>query len=68
MHEMHCKRHISLCEHCNEPIPKNEMEVHYEENHAKIKCPKCETEVEKMHLEEHEVLYQFITLIFIINS
>ncbi|XP_060584425.1 TRAF-type zinc finger domain-containing protein 1-like [Ruditapes philippinarum] len=54
MHEMHCKRHISLCEQCNEPIPKNEMEVHYEENHAKIKCPKCETEVEKMHLEEHE--------------
>ncbi|XP_045171448.2 TRAF-type zinc finger domain-containing protein 1-like [Mercenaria mercenaria] len=54
MHEMHCKRHISLCEHCNEPIPKNEMDVHYEENHAKIKCPKCKTEVEKMYLEDHE--------------
>lgn len=54
MHEMHCKRHISLCKHCNEPIPSNEMSVHFEENHAKIKCPKCDTEVEKMHLEDHE--------------
>lgn len=54
MHEMHCKRHISLCEHCNEPIPKSEMEVHFEEVHAKINCPKCDVEVEKCHLEDHE--------------
>ncbi|XP_062590468.1 TRAF-type zinc finger domain-containing protein 1-like isoform X2 [Saccostrea cucullata] len=54
LHEMHCKRNISLCEHCNEPIPRAEMEVHFEENHAKIPCPKCNKEVEKQHLEIHE--------------
>ncbi|KAL4224303.1 TRAF-type zinc finger [Mactra antiquata] len=54
MHEMHCKRHISLCKHCKEPIPKNEMDVHYEENHAMMKCPKCKVEIEKMHFEDHE--------------
>lgn len=54
LHEMHCKRNISVCEHCNEPIPKAEMEVHFEENHAKIPCPKCKIQVEKQHLEIHE--------------
>ncbi|KAL3858109.1 hypothetical protein ACJMK2_012720 [Sinanodonta woodiana] len=53
-HEIHCKRHISLCEHCKEPVPKGEMEVHFEEMHAKIKCPKCGIEVEKTHFEDHE--------------
>ncbi|WAR01253.1 TRAD1-like protein [Mya arenaria] len=54
MHEMHCRRHIGLCEHCKEPFPRNEMEAHFQESHAKIKCPKCSTEVEIMHLEDHE--------------
>ncbi|KAK3585334.1 hypothetical protein CHS0354_004600 [Potamilus streckersoni] len=53
-HEIHCKRHISLCEHCKEPVPKGEMEIHFEEIHAKIKCPKCGSEVEKTHFEDHE--------------
>lgn len=55
MHEMHCRRHISLCQYCKEPIPKGEMEVHVEESHAKIACGKCGEQVEKMHLEDHEV-------------
>lgn len=54
MHEMHCRRHISLCEHCKEPIPKAEMEVHFEESHAKINCTKCNQPVQKMDLEKHE--------------
>ncbi|XP_060069442.1 TRAF-type zinc finger domain-containing protein 1-like [Ylistrum balloti] len=54
MHEMHCRRHISLCTHCQEPIPKAEMEIHFEESHAKINCGKCNQAVEKMYLEEHE--------------
>ena len=55
MHEMHCRRHISVCKYCKEPIPKGEMEVHVEESHAKIGCPRCGVQVEKMHLEDHEV-------------
>ncbi|KAH3887241.1 hypothetical protein DPMN_011257, partial [Dreissena polymorpha] len=54
MHEMHCRRHIGLCEYCKEPFPRNEMEAHFQESHAKIKCPKCQVEVEVMHLEDHE--------------
>ena len=55
MHEMHCRRHISLCQFCKEPIPKGELEVHIEESHAKIACSRCGDQVEKMHLEDHEV-------------
>lgn len=54
MHEMHCRRHISLCQFCKEPIPKGEMEVHVEESHAKIACQRCGIQVEKMDLEDHE--------------
>ncbi|XP_033747693.1 TRAF-type zinc finger domain-containing protein 1-like isoform X2 [Pecten maximus] len=54
MHEMHCRRHISLCTHCQEPIPKAEMDVHFEESHAKINCAKCNQAVQKMDLEKHE--------------
>lgn len=55
MHEMHCRRHIALCEHCKEPVPKSELEQHFEENHAKIACQKCGVHVEKNLLEKHEV-------------
>jgi len=55
MHEMHCRRHIGLCEHCHEPFPRNELEAHFHESHKKIKCPKCSVEVEIMNLEDHEV-------------
>ena len=55
MHEMHCRRHISVCPACKEPIPKGEMEVHHEENHAQTNCTKCGESIEKNKLEIHEV-------------
>ncbi|KAK3083856.1 hypothetical protein FSP39_004224 [Pinctada imbricata] len=54
MHEVHCHRNIALCKHCQEPIPKGELEIHYEETHAEIPCPKCGQKVEKCLLEKHE--------------
>ena len=44
-----------MCQFCKEPIPKGELEVHIEESHAKIACSRCGVQVEKMHLEDHEV-------------
>lgn len=54
MHEMHCMRNITLCKHCQEPVPKAEIKQHFEELHAKIACEKCGKQVEKSHLEKHE--------------
>jgi len=55
MHEMHCMRNITLCKHCNEPVPKGEIDQHFEDTHAKIACQKCGIQVEKNDLEKHEV-------------
>lgn len=54
MHEIHCMRNIALCKHCKEPIPKGEMDQHFQETHAKIACSKCGLQVEKNLLEKHE--------------
>lgn len=54
MHEMHCMRNITLCKHCNEPVPKGEIDQHFEDTHAKIACQKCGIQVEKNDLEKHE--------------
>ena len=31
MHTLHCARHITLCDICDEPIPKREFEEHKKE-------------------------------------
>ncbi|XP_005108630.1 TRAF-type zinc finger domain-containing protein 1 [Aplysia californica] len=53
MHEMHCRRHIVLCDHCQEPIPRSELEQHFNDVHAKTPCVLCKMEVAKENMEKH---------------
>ncbi|XP_059140016.1 TRAF-type zinc finger domain-containing protein 1-like [Physella acuta] len=53
MHEIHCRRHIVLCEHCDEPIPQTELEQHFNELHAKVPCDKCQEKISKDCMEKH---------------
>lgn len=53
MHEVHCRRNISLCKDCQEPVPRSEMEEHFEEYHKPVTC-KCGETVEISKVEEHE--------------
>ncbi|XP_071092778.1 TRAF-type zinc finger domain-containing protein 1-like [Haliotis cracherodii] len=53
MHEVHCRRHIVLCQHCDDPVPRSEMEDHFSEHHAKVSCSQCGEEQEKTQLQEH---------------
>ncbi|XP_072104037.1 TRAF-type zinc finger domain-containing protein 1-like isoform X2 [Mobula birostris] len=53
IHEIHCRRNIDLCRYCNEPIPKSEMEEHFQTEHALVVC-KCNMKMEKNQLEKHE--------------
>lgn len=55
MHEVHCRRHLKLCEHCQEPVPRTEMEQHFNDVHAKVACTLCKVEVEKEQLDIHMV-------------
>lgn len=53
IHEIHCRRNISMCKMCKEPIPTSEMEDHFASEHAPVTC-KCNMTMEKCALEEHE--------------
>ena len=55
MHEVHCRRNISLCTRCGEPVPMIEMETHFEENHSEVECDLCRGNVEKLYLTQHKV-------------
>ncbi|MGH0164287.1 UNVERIFIED_CONTAM: hypothetical protein FKN15_048018 [Acipenser sinensis] len=54
IHEIHCRRNISLCQYCKEPFPRSEMEEHVESEHAQVAC-KCGVKMEKRHVEKHKL-------------
>ncbi|XP_041095911.1 TRAF-type zinc finger domain-containing protein 1-like [Polyodon spathula] len=54
IHEIHCRRNISLCQYCKESFPRSEMEEHVELEHAQVAC-KCGMKMEKRHVEKHEL-------------
>ncbi|XP_054457860.1 XIAP-associated factor 1 [Anoplopoma fimbria] len=54
LHETHCKRFLCLCPDCNEPVPKEKLDQHREEQHTKVRCVKCYLTMERCHLEDHE--------------
>ena len=60
MHEVHCRRNIVLCENCDEPVPKSELQEHFDEYHVKVKCEKCGQSVEKLAVEDHMVILQML--------
>ncbi|XP_067119106.1 TRAF-type zinc finger domain-containing protein 1-like isoform X2 [Centruroides vittatus] len=55
MHTMHCQRNIVLCKKCNEPVCRNEIEIHNTEMHSQIVCEKCSKVMECWKLEEHKL-------------
>ncbi|GFO41265.1 traf-type Zinc finger domain-containing protein 1-like protein [Plakobranchus ocellatus] len=54
MHEMHCRRHIVLCEHCKEPVPRSEIEQHFNDLHVTLPCEKCKQNIAKDKMEKHK--------------
>ena len=52
---MHCRRHITLCPVCGDPVPVKEQEEHFQEYHALEACDVCGEQVQRDKLEEHKV-------------
>ncbi|XP_060754179.1 XIAP-associated factor 1 [Neoarius graeffei] len=54
MHEAHCQRFLCICPDCDEQVPKDHLEEHQQEQHAPVKCKKCNMKMEKRNLPDHE--------------
>ncbi|XP_031696782.1 XIAP-associated factor 1 isoform X2 [Anarrhichthys ocellatus] len=54
LHETHCRRFLCLCPDCDEPVPKEQLDQHREEQHTEVRCSKCHLKMERRHLLDHE--------------
>lgn len=55
IHEVHCRKHMVLCDICDDPIPIREKEEHFKEYHAPALCELCGMSVPTGTLNEHKV-------------
>ncbi|XP_035227553.1 uncharacterized protein LOC118199801 isoform X2 [Stegodyphus dumicola] len=53
IHSAFCERKLRVCNQCDEPVPRSEMDRHMEESHTMDSCSCCSMPMEKWMLEKH---------------
>ena len=64
MHELHCKRHIVLCERCNVPVNRDALDDHELDYHTEVRCKQCGQVMENGDLDKHKVVTWEALLLF----
>ncbi|KAJ7990263.1 hypothetical protein DPEC_G00298510 [Dallia pectoralis] len=54
LHESHCQRFLCLCPDCKEPVPRELLEQHRQDEHSQVKCTKCNKKMERCQLLDHQ--------------
>ncbi|XP_075993753.1 XIAP-associated factor 1 [Genypterus blacodes] len=54
LHESHCRRFLSVCPDCDEPVPTDQLSQHRQEQHTLVRCTACNQKVERCQLVDHE--------------
>ncbi|KAA6392565.1 MAG: hypothetical protein EZS28_011909 [Streblomastix strix] len=52
-HEIFCRRNITLCPKCNEPVQKRAFDEHDREVHKLVKCEKCGIDIDQYFIDQH---------------
>ena len=55
IHEVHCKRFVVLCEVCEEPVHRDELEEHHQDYHTETECDLCGETLFKDQVDQHKV-------------
>lgn len=55
LHELRCAKHTVLCEVCGEPVSKEEIEQHLQEEHAPVECQHCGKKFPREQIDHHRV-------------
>ena len=56
MHELHCNRHIVLCERCKMPVKRDALDDHKLDYHTEVRCDQCGQAMENGDLDKHKVV------------